>query len=155
MTQTLLVIDDEKSITRIIGRIAESLGYAVFEVNNPHEALDTFLRVQPDILMLDMVMPDVDGVDILRQVAAKGLQTRIIVTSGFGLGYLRLARAIAAFEEQPAITELPKPFRRSDVIAVLSDTLGDARVVPLPATARTGHERARTGPIREPVWVTA
>ena|ERR1700742_1715594 len=126
MTQKLLVVDDEKSITRIIGRIAAGLGYEVFEVNDPGDALETFLRVQPDVLMLDMIMPDVDGVDILREVAAMGMQTRIIVTSGFGSGYLRLAKAVAAFEEQPAITELAKPFRRSDVIAVL----GDARAAP-------------------------
>jgi DNA-binding NtrC family response regulator len=147
MTQKLLVVDDEKSITRIIGRIAASLGYEVFEVNDPGDALDTFMRVQPDVLMLDMIMPDVDGVDILRQVAAMGMQARIIVTSGFGSGYLRLAKAVAAFEDQPAITELAKPFRRSDVIAAL----GDARVVP----QSTGVNAAPGLTQIEPVWVAA
>jgi CheY-like chemotaxis protein len=143
MTKKLLVVDDEKSITRIIGRIAEGLGYEVFEVNDPVNAVDTFLRVQPDVLMLDMIMPDVDGVDILRQVAAMGMHTRIIVTSGFGSGYLRLAKAVAAFEEQPAIAELAKPFRRSDVIAVL----GDARVVPLPTAAQVAAGPAQAEPV--------
>jgi CheY-like chemotaxis protein len=131
MSQKLLVVDDEKSITRIIGRIAGSLDYEVFEVNDPTDALDTFIRVQPDVLMLDMVMPDIDGVDVLRQVAAMGTKTRIIVTSGFGAGYLRLAKAVAAFEEQPEIAELAKPFRRSDVIAAL----GHAQATPLPTIA--------------------
>ncbi len=139
MTKKLLVVDDEKSITRIIGRIAESLGYEVFEVNDPGDALDTFMRVQPDVLMLDMIMPDIDGVDILRQVAAMGMQVRIIITSGFGSGYMRLAKAIAAFEEQPEITELAKPFRRSDVIAVL----GDAWMVPVVANAAPGLAQTR------------
>ncbi|HET6607746.1 MAG TPA: response regulator [Rhodopila sp.] len=145
MSQKLLVVDDEKSITRIIGRIAESLDYEVFEVNDPADALDTFTRVQPDVLMLDMIMPDIDGVDILRQVAAMGTTTRIVVMSGFGSGYLRLAKAVAAFEDQPAIIELAKPFRRSGVIAVLDC----ARPVPPLPAATPGMTHAA------PAWVAA
>ena len=147
MTKKLLVVDDEPSITRIIGRIAEGLGYEVVAVNKPDEALDTYSRFQPSILMIDMIMPDIDGIDILRHVAATGVQTKIVVMSGFGAGYLRLAKAVAAFEEQPEIIELAKPFRRSDIIALLAEPLQEP--VPPVVFSHTGLSQI------EPVVVAA
>jgi two-component system response regulator MtrA len=121
MTRKLLVVDDDKSITRIIGRIAGGLGYDVKSINDPSEALDAFVTYQPDVLMIDMVMPGLDGVDILREVAAQRSAVKVVAMSGFGAGYLRLAKAVAAFDAQPGITELAKPFRRADIVAVLED----------------------------------
>lgn len=119
MTRKLLVVDDDKSITQIIGRIANGLGYEVIAINDPAEALDALVVHQPDVLMIDMVMPEFDGIDILREVAALASKVKIVVMSGYGVGYLRLAKAVAAFDAQPDITELAKPFRRADIVAVL------------------------------------
>ncbi|HVY15309.1 MAG TPA: response regulator [Rhodopila sp.] len=144
MSKKLLVIDDEKSFTTIISRIAEDLGFEVVAVNDPLQALEAVSRVQPDVLVVDMVMPHVDGVDILRHIAASNssVEMKIIAMSGFGAGYLRLAKAIVALELRLPVIELPKPFRRADVVAAL--TGGRASV---PSFARTSLVRGMPGPM--------
>jgi DNA-binding response OmpR family regulator len=126
MKKRILVVDDEKSITAIIDKIASGLGHQVLTLNRPAAALETFDSFRPDILMLDIVMPDVDGIDVLRQVLARETNTRIIIMTGFGDGYLRLGQAVAEFCDHPAIATLGKPFRRIDVVALLSDNRPDA-----------------------------
>jgi CheY-like chemotaxis protein len=120
MPKKLLVIDDEKSITKIIDKIASELGYEVRTLNDAATAFDLFQKFQPDILMLDLMMPDVDGIDVLNQVLAVGTDARLIVMSGYGKTYLQLGEAVAVFHEHPNITTLAKPFRRSDLIALLA-----------------------------------
>jgi two-component system response regulator MprA len=120
MTKKLLVIDDEKSITTIIDKIASGLGYRVKTSNDPATALADLAVFQPDILMLDIVMPNLDGIDILRQVLAAGVAIRIIIMTGFGSSFLRLGQAIADFHDHPPVAKLAKPFRRVDVVALLT-----------------------------------
>lgn len=120
MNKKLLVIDDQDSITKIITRIAGALGYETRAVNDPAAAFDAFDTFQPDVLIIDLVMPEVDGIDILHKILALGTAARIIIMSGHGQAYLRLAREVAVFHEHPGITTLAKPFRRADLIAALT-----------------------------------
>jgi DNA-binding NtrC family response regulator len=140
MSKRLLIVDDETTITKIVGKIAAGCGYQVETVNDPTLAMGVFHAFRPDLLMIDMVMPDVDGIDILRQVMAVAPQTKIIAMTGFGPGYLRLAKAVALFEEKSDITELAKPFRRADILAALNEADRPA------ATPASVHE-----PVRMPV----
>jgi DNA-binding NtrC family response regulator len=122
MPKKLLIVDDEPAITKIIGKIVSSLDYEIECVNDATRAMAVFRSFLPDVLMIDMVMPDVDGVDILRDVMAISRDVKVIIMTGFGPGYLRLAKAVALFDEKPDITELEKPFRRTDVLFVLGET---------------------------------
>jgi CheY-like chemotaxis protein len=108
MTRKLLVVDDQDSITRIVSKIGSQLGFDEFE---------TF---KPDVLVIDLVMPEVDGIDILHKILAMGTSAQIIVMSGFGKGYLRLGQEVAAFHEHPEITTLAKPFRRAELVTLLT-----------------------------------
>lgn len=119
MSKKLLVIDDEQSITKIIAKVASELGYDVRTLNDAATAFDTFEDFQPDILMLDLMMPDVDGIDVLNQVLAAGTGVRLVVMSGYGKSYLQLGKSVAMFHEHPDITTLAKPFRRADLIELL------------------------------------
>lgn len=119
MPEKLLVIDDEASIAKIVEKIAAGVGYDVATVTEPTQAIPTFERFAPDIVLVDMVMPGVDGIDILRDILAQRPETRVIAMSGHGPGYLKLAKAVAAFDHCPDIAELAKPFRRVDLLAVL------------------------------------
>ena len=121
MSKRLLIVDDETSITKIVGKIATGLGYEIEAVNDATQAMDVFHSFMPDVLMIDMVMPGVDGIDILREVMAISTGIKIIIMTGFGPGYLRLAKAVALFDEKPDITELAKPFRRADIVLALGE----------------------------------
>lgn len=121
MSKRLLIVDDETAITKIVGKIASGCGYEIETVNDATLAMGVFHSFMPDVLMIDMVMPDVDGIDILRQVMAVAPETKIITMTGFGPGYLRLAKAVALFDDKSDITELAKPFRRADILAALGE----------------------------------
>ncbi len=123
MARKLLVVDDQDSITRIVSKIASRLGYQVQTVNDPTGAFDAFETFLPDILVIDLVMPEVDGIDILHKILAMGTNARIIVMSGFGKGYLRLGQEVGAFHDHPGITTLAKPFRRAELVALLGEGL--------------------------------
>src|ERR1700744_367902 len=120
MAKKILVIDDEKSITKIVDKIASELGFVVQTLNDPAVAFEVFERFQPDILMLDLMMPDVDGIDVLNQVLAAGTGARLGGMSGYGKSYLQLGKAGVVSHDPPNTTPLPKPFRRADLIELLA-----------------------------------
>jgi signal transduction histidine kinase len=66
----ILVIDDEPANTTVLARLLASLGYRrVTTTNDPREALALYARLQPDLVLLDLLMPDIDGYAILGQIA--------------------------------------------------------------------------------------
>jgi DNA-binding NtrC family response regulator len=125
MQKKLLVIDDEKSITKIVDKIATELGFDVRTLNDAATAFETFESFKPDILMLDLMMPDVDGIDVLNQVLVAGTGAKVVVMSGYGKSYLQLGKAVGVFHSHPDIATLAKPFRRADLMELLSPHLAE------------------------------
>jgi DNA-binding NtrC family response regulator len=119
MAKKLLVIDDEPSITKIVERIASELGFEVKTVNDGAAAYDAFVAFAPDILMLDMLMPDIDGIDVLNQILVTDTNVRVVIMSGYGKTYMQLGKAVAAFHSHPNVSTLAKPFRRSELVEML------------------------------------
>jgi CheY-like chemotaxis protein len=127
MTSKLLVIDDEEWIAKVIKRVADSLGFETMLVTNSREANDTFLKFQPDLVILDLHMPGVDGVDVLNDLLAARKTIRIIVTSGGGEDSLEAAGAVAKRHGAEQVTCLRKPFRRDQLVALLTEATADHR----------------------------
>ncbi|MEB3336713.1 MAG: response regulator, partial [Leptolyngbyaceae bacterium] len=57
----ILVVDDDKTMRLLLRRVMEQEGYQVTEACNGHQGLDAFMRVKPDIVLLDAIMPEMDG----------------------------------------------------------------------------------------------
>jgi two-component system response regulator MtrA len=123
MRGKLLVIDDQASITKVVDLVASKIGLEVKTVNDPLLALDAYIDFQPDIVILDMIMPEKDGVDVLNEMLLTGIKARIILTSGFSESYLRLAEGVAHFHDNDRIFILKKPFRRDELISKLEELL--------------------------------
>lgn len=115
----LLVIDDQAGVTRVVNLIASELGWEVRVVNDPTIATEAFIAFRPDTVILDMIMPEKDGIDVLNEILLTGLPSRLIVTSGLSAGFVRLARGVAEFHHVDGVTELRKPFRRADLLELL------------------------------------
>jgi CheY-like chemotaxis protein len=64
----ILVIDDDQTVLTLIRLSLEPAGFRVLRTNKPTEGLDLALREQPDLLILDIMMPDLDGLEILRRI---------------------------------------------------------------------------------------
>ena len=125
MAKKLLVIDDQTGITKVVELIARQLGLDVRSVNSSAQATETFIEFKPDVLMLDMIMPEKDGIDVLNEVLLTGIPVKVVLTSGFSNSYLRLAEGVAKFHDHPNVSVLRKPFRREEVMKLLSDLTAD------------------------------
>ena len=125
MTKKLLVIDDQNGITKVVEMIARQLGINARALNSSAEATETFLAFQPDVLMLDMIMPEKDGIDVLNEILLTGIPVKVVLTSGFGESYLRLAEGVAKFHDNPNVSILRKPFRRDELTKLLTDLTAD------------------------------
>ncbi len=68
----------------------------------------------PDVIMLDMVLPGRDGIEIVRQLAEAGVTARILLVSGHSPAYMNAARAIAAAAGVSDIVTAQKPIRLGD-----------------------------------------
>ena len=83
MTKKLLVVDDQTGITKVVELIARQLGLNVRSLNSSAEATETFIAFKPDVLILDMIMPEKDGIDVLNEILLTGIPVKVVLTSGF------------------------------------------------------------------------
>ncbi|MBU1707968.1 PAS domain S-box protein [bacterium] len=81
----ILTIDDEHAVRRSIRAYLEDSGYEVIEAQNGREGLDMYRAEQPDLILCDLRMPEVDGLEILSEVSEESPDTPIIIVSGTGV----------------------------------------------------------------------
>ena len=125
MAKKLLVIDDQTGITQVVEMIARQLGLETQSLNSSGQATETFIAFKPDILMLDMIMPEKDGIDVLNEILLTGIPVKVVLTSGFSESYLRLAEGVARFHDNPNVSILRKPFRREELLNLLTEVMAD------------------------------
>ncbi len=116
----LLIVDDHAGMAVSIQMVAEALGFACQTVNDPEEATAAYVAFKPDILILDMMMPEKDGLEVLQEVLRTRVPSRIILISGYGDGFLQLGRQMARGYQKQVVELLKKPFRREDLVLLLT-----------------------------------
>jgi DNA-binding response OmpR family regulator len=68
MKNNILIVDDETQVTLVIKRILEKEGYAVTTANDGHEALELVVKSPPDLIILDINMPGINGYQVLEKI---------------------------------------------------------------------------------------
>jgi two-component system, chemotaxis family, chemotaxis protein CheY len=106
----ILIVDDSAFMRKVLRDIFESAGYTKFvEAANGQEAIDKFGSEKPDFMFLDIIMPDVNGMDVLRAI---GRQAKVVVVSAVGQQeMIDEAKALGALDY------IVKPFDRDEVLA--------------------------------------
>ena len=120
-TKKLLIVDDHTGVSGVIRATAETLGFECCTVNQPQEALAAFQSFEPDILMLDMMMPEKDGIDVLEEILRTSIDTKFILISGYGDGFLRMGERLVRSVRDVPVSFLKKPFRRDELVAALTE----------------------------------
>jgi CheY-like chemotaxis protein len=123
MSLRLLAVDDDVRLTRIVALTATQLGVETMQVNAPAKALEAFLSFRPDVLLLDVFMPELDGIDVLHEILLANIPTRVILTSGGGEEPLCIAVQVARFHKVDDVIVLTKPFRRAELVAALTKAI--------------------------------
>jgi len=125
MGKKLLMIDDDAGIARVVGLIARQLGMEFQTITNPLIANEVFAAYRPDIVIVDMIMAEKDGIEVLSEILATGIPTKVVLTSGFGDAYMRLGLSLAKFHGTEGVSLLKKPFRRAELIELLNTIAGE------------------------------
>lgn len=128
MTNTVLVIDDERAMREMLRSILESVRYHVIEAENGVAGVQLFREHKPALVITDILMPDRDGIETVRELRKLDPQAVILAISGGGrakyTSFLKVAREFGAAEA------LQKPFRREELLAAVQRLIGppgDAR----------------------------
>lgn len=120
--QRILVIEDEPSIRKIAVRILTGAGYEVVDAGSGLEGLRAWRDRGADLIITDLRMQDVNGMDVISELGTTAPSLPIIVVSGDTGGQADLLRA--AMQTRP-ISLLRKPFRAGELLAIVRDAIGD------------------------------
>lgn len=112
---TLLVVDDEESICWGISRLGERLGYQVFCASSAEDAISVAEEQRPDIVVLDVRLPGMDGISAIDAIREHASDAPIIVMTAYG----DLQTAVAAVQKG-AVEYLVKPFGLDEMERVLA-----------------------------------
>ena len=84
MENKLLLVDDEEGIRKVLGIALSDAGYTVFTAKNGEEALNIFRKEIPPIVLTDIKMPGMDGVELLQKIKHENPDTEVIMITGHG-----------------------------------------------------------------------
>ena len=120
---SILVIDDDpgiRELVRLILETREEADHPVLEAADGKEGLQLFWEHSPDVVIVDLFMPGIEGMETIKEISGKSPKTKIIGMSGGAHYLLDIAKALGAHEV------LRKPFRSEDLLNRLERTLAAA-----------------------------
>jgi DNA-binding response OmpR family regulator len=119
---TVLVADDNAHIRRIVRSALERAGYQVLEAANGAAADQAVSEQRPDLVVLDIVMPYVSGLDLLRRWRGQGLDMGVIVLTGFGN-----EDSVGDALDAGADDHIAKPFQQRELVERVNAVLRRAQ----------------------------
>src|SRR3954471_15474077 len=129
MSDTILVVDDEEKIRQTLRGVLTDEGFEVLEASDGRRALELLEHAVPRLAIVDVGMPEVDGIELLARMRAQAPGVPIIVISGHGTieTAVRVIR-LGAFDF------LEKPFQLDALLQVVDRALSAENGRPAPAT---------------------
>lgn len=114
MCRQILIVEDEVLLRRVIARNLRGRGFEVQEAELAHEAISMAAHEAPDLMLLDINLPDRTGWDVLRELGHQGLTIPTIIVSAVRVSQSRL-------DEFHPLAYLPKPFPLEALLRIISD----------------------------------
>lgn len=118
--RNLIIVDDDPRICRVIKRMADQLGLQSYSMNFPALFESFCSDIKPDIIFLDIVMPEVNVVDMLQRIAKQHPEAEIVIMSGLAPSVLITTVEIGHKLGLNMRGYLSKPFDFNDVSALLT-----------------------------------
>lgn len=119
MTGKILIIDDEPDICQLIADFVSGCGYTARAISDPTAFAGMYAAFKPDVVILDIVMPVMDGIQLIKQIPAPG-PSLLILISGSNELYLNLAKSLAEVRADLKVISLKKPFSLTEIANILS-----------------------------------
>ena len=120
----ILVVDDEPSIVDAVATALRYEGYEVEEATNGRDALEAVVRMEPDLVVLDWMLPDIEGIEVGRRLRARGFETAILFLTAKDATENKVEALRAGGDDY-----VTKPFSLAEIVArvqaILRRTGGD------------------------------
>jgi DNA-binding response OmpR family regulator len=116
----LLLIDDEPALADFLANASRECGFEPVVTSNDTEFRETFLAQQPDMVALDLGMPGMDGVELLRFLAEQDYRSPVLIVSGFDRRVLESAFRLGEALGLKMVGPIEKPVRLEDLEVVLT-----------------------------------
>jgi two-component system response regulator PilR (NtrC family) len=120
--ERILIIDDERSLGELLGMLFQREGFVTSHAESGEEGLEVYDTVHPDLVLTDLNMPGIDGIELLRQIrtraAARGRDVPVILLTAFG----SVATAVQAMREG-AFDYVAKPFHNDELRLIVRKAL--------------------------------
>ena len=116
----ILIVDDESAIRMLLSMAFINAGYEVSTAQDGPEAIQLFANECFDVVLTDVMMPKMNGHELVQWIVERHPATRTVLMSGFDLGCQNCARANHCIM-------LQKPFRPNDALAAVASVLDQER----------------------------
>ncbi len=116
----VLIVDDEDFITTVIQKIASRLGCEVSSVNDARKVGSAVVAFNPDVIFLDLLMPEVDGVEVINMLCEAKSDAKLILMSGLDERTIKSVSEIAVNGGLDVIGTLSKPVQADKIEQLLS-----------------------------------
>ncbi|CAG0994447.1 MAG: response regulator [Candidatus Methanoperedens sp.] len=119
-TKKVMVVDDEPDTLELVKLVLESGGFEAVLANNGKEALDQIAALRPDLVLLDIMMPDMDGWDVFRKIKEKdpGIPIAILTAKAQNIDKLLGLHVLKADDY------ITKPFGKNELIGKVKKLTG-------------------------------
>jgi FixJ family two-component response regulator len=148
----ILVIDDEQGMRQVTAKIMAQQGYEVFQAEDGATALKLLASESPDLVLLDIRLPDMDGVEILANVRRTRPDLPVIMLSGFG----DIETAVDLVR-QGAYDYISKPYKVDKLLSLARNALNQNEITSsddtVPAETPKLQKSSSPSPAKEPVKV--
>lgn len=118
MSKTVLVVDDAAFMRMMIRDILSKEGYVIHEAVNGRDAIEKYTEIHPDLVTMDITMPEMSGLDALRTIRENDPSARVLIVSAMGQ-----QRMIVEALESGAMDFLVKPFQPTKVLETVKKCL--------------------------------
>jgi two-component system NtrC family response regulator len=122
--ETILIVDDEKNYPRILGAVLEEEGFEIQTANSGKEALEIMEASDVDLVLTDMKMPSMDGIELLEKIKTKDPELPVIMMTAYGT----VDKAVEAMQKG-AYSYILKPFDNERMILYVNKAIAMYRVV--------------------------
>lgn len=117
-SRRLLVVDDDPAVSEFVRKVAEQANFEATAITEPAQFREAY-RVVPDVIVLDLLMPGTDGVEIIRYLADMDCRARLVLISGLDIAVLHAAQQLAFERGLNVVATLAKPFQVAELDTLL------------------------------------
>jgi EAL domain-containing protein (putative c-di-GMP-specific phosphodiesterase class I) len=128
----VFIIDDEKQVAEMLAEVVELAGFSSSVYMDARHFFDEKAYSDESIILLDLNMPAMDGVEVIRQLSIQNCRASLILMSGYDMSVLHSAEKLAHAHKLDIISSLTKPIHLNDLLSTLVQHQDTAKSTKIP-----------------------